>query len=52
MYHLDLKGLCSHIYLVWDNTGGGSQRLIGNELCILFNRFQSLAKRGDAAHDI
>ena len=25
MYHLDLKGLHSHIYLPWDNTGVGTR---------------------------
>lgn len=24
MYHLDLKPLRSHIYLLWDNTGVGT----------------------------
>lgn len=29
MYHLDLKGLCSHIYLLWDNTRGGEAKTDG-----------------------
>lgn len=41
MYHLELKGLRSHIYLLWDiaGVGTGETRLIVDELCIRLANF-------------